>query len=173
MSRDGNLRASDADRELAVSMLQRAAAEGRLDADELDERVQRALRAKTYAQLADTVVDLPPSGESPRPRRGSRRDSVPTWATGPRSWRVAIGTTAGAWMFRAVRRRPSLLFVLLPLFAVAAMFALCLATMWLTVMAVALLAGGRSRRIVVDCSRDWAAGSSRAWMLRAGRRTSF
>jgi hypothetical protein len=173
MFREGNLRASDADRELAVSMLQQAAAEGRLDHDELDERVQRALRARTYAQLAATVIDLPLPHDG---GRRSRREPPPAWAVRRgrgAGLRAAAGAAVGGWMVRAVRRNPSLLLVLVPMAIVATMFAMCLAVMWLTVMAVALACGRRPRIVAVDPSRDWAVGSSRAWALRAFRRTSF
>ncbi|CAM5266149.1 hypothetical protein SSPIM334S_05275 [Streptomyces spiroverticillatus] len=45
------LRASDADREEVVEQLREAAAEGRLDMEELDERLGLALSAKTVDQL--------------------------------------------------------------------------------------------------------------------------
>jgi hypothetical protein len=146
MFREGNLRASDADRELAVSMLQRAAAEGRLDHDELDERVQRALVARTYAELAETVIDLPLPPDPARSGRRRRPEPLPAWASRGgrgRSLRMVAGTTIGGWMLRAVRHNPSLLIVLVPLLALAATFALCFALLWLTVVAVAMMAGVR------------------------------
>jgi hypothetical protein len=167
MSRDGQLRASDADRELAVSMLQQAATEGRLDPDELDERVQRALRARTYAELADTVVDLP-AGEDRRQRRAQARrgeGATPPWAVShPRSRRAQ----AGRWTARTVRHNPSLLFVLIPLMAIAATFVLAFAMIWLTVMAVVMIAGGQ-RRTVSWQAGPWAVGWSTSRPLRPGR----
>ncbi|MBJ6626150.1 DUF1707 domain-containing protein [Streptomyces sp. I4(2020)] len=55
----GGLRASHDDREAVVEQLRDAAAEGRIDLDELDERLERALTAKTYAELDALTVDLP------------------------------------------------------------------------------------------------------------------
>jgi hypothetical protein len=55
----GNLRASDADREQTAAVLRQAAAEGRLDLTELEERLERAFSAKTYAELALLTADLP------------------------------------------------------------------------------------------------------------------
>ncbi|MFI0979689.1 DUF1707 domain-containing protein [Streptomyces sp. NPDC021093] len=52
------LRASDADREAVVEQLREAAAEGRLDLDELDERLGLALGAKTVAELEPLTEDL-------------------------------------------------------------------------------------------------------------------
>ncbi|MFE7236003.1 DUF1707 SHOCT-like domain-containing protein [Streptomyces sp. NPDC002405] len=53
------LRASHADRERVVERLRDAAAEGRLDLDELDSRLGRALTAKTLADLKPLIADLP------------------------------------------------------------------------------------------------------------------
>jgi hypothetical protein len=53
------LRASDADREAVADRLRNAAAEGRILAHELEERVARALRARTYGELDAVVADLP------------------------------------------------------------------------------------------------------------------
>ena len=52
-------RASDADRERAIDVLKAAFAEGRLSRAELDDRVRRAYRSRTYGELADLSADLP------------------------------------------------------------------------------------------------------------------
>ncbi|MFB6987224.1 DUF1707 domain-containing protein [Streptomyces sp. NPDC056178] len=57
----GGQRASDADRETVVDRLREAAAEGRIDLDELDTRLGEALVAKTYAELAPLTADLGPA----------------------------------------------------------------------------------------------------------------
>jgi len=58
-----NLRVGHAERDAVSAILQEAAADGRLGMDELDERLDAALQAKTYADLeplvADLSVDLP------------------------------------------------------------------------------------------------------------------
>jgi hypothetical protein len=64
MQRD-RLRASDADREAVADRLRNAAAEGRLLAQELEERLALALRARTYAELDAVVSDLPVSRRAP------------------------------------------------------------------------------------------------------------
>lgn len=56
------LRASHADRDQIVEQLRVAAGDGRLSADELDERLELALTARTYADLAVLVADLPSAG---------------------------------------------------------------------------------------------------------------
>lgn len=53
------LRASDADRDAVAERLRRAAVEGRLEPDELEERLHAALRARTYGELDRLLVDLP------------------------------------------------------------------------------------------------------------------
>ena len=58
-ARQGRFRASHADREQVVGALQAAFVQGRLTADELDERVGQALAARTYADLAALTADLP------------------------------------------------------------------------------------------------------------------
>ncbi len=67
------LRASDADRERVAERLRAAAGEGRLTADELEERLERAFSGKTGAELAPLVADLPATVSSPGPTAGRRR----------------------------------------------------------------------------------------------------
>ena len=56
------LRVSHADRDRVVETLTAAAGEGLLAADELDDRVESALSARTRGELAVLTADLPPSG---------------------------------------------------------------------------------------------------------------
>jgi hypothetical protein len=69
-----SLRASDADRDAVAERLRQAAGEGRLEPEELEERVEAALRARTYGELARLVADLPGSPDAPRrwPRSQAR-----------------------------------------------------------------------------------------------------
>ncbi|WP_329245581.1 DUF1707 domain-containing protein [Streptomyces sp. NBC_01478] len=53
------LRASHADRDRVVDVLTGAAGDGRLTAEELDERVEAALTARTMGELAVLTADLP------------------------------------------------------------------------------------------------------------------
>lgn len=59
MSQRSTLRASDADREHVAERLRNAAGEGRLLAEELEQRLGSALRARTYGELDEVVADLP------------------------------------------------------------------------------------------------------------------
>ncbi|MFE1285719.1 DUF1707 domain-containing protein [Streptomyces sp. NPDC058751] len=56
------LRASHADRDRVVDVLRIAAGDGLLTADELDERLEVALSARTLGELAALTGDLPPVG---------------------------------------------------------------------------------------------------------------
>jgi hypothetical protein len=59
MAAPSYVRASDADRDAIAERLRRAAAEGRLEPEELEERLHAALRARTHGDLERVVVDLP------------------------------------------------------------------------------------------------------------------
>ncbi|MFJ3924894.1 DUF1707 domain-containing protein [Streptomyces sp. NPDC090022] len=86
------LRASDADRERVVERLRDAVAEGRLDMDEFEERLEAAYTSRTYAELEPLTRDLPavaaayPPADRPAPGTGT-------------SWPARIGgagTSSGA-----------------------------------------------------------------------------
>jgi len=65
------LRASHEDRDRVVELLRVSAGDGRLTADELDERLELAMTARTYGELAKLVADLPATGSvtsAPAPR---------------------------------------------------------------------------------------------------------
>lgn len=65
------IRISDADRHQVAEVLRDAAGEGRLDLDELEERLEATYAAKVYADLVPILVDLPgtrldlPTGSAP------------------------------------------------------------------------------------------------------------
>jgi hypothetical protein len=59
------LRASHEDRDRVVEMLRVAAGDGRLTAEELDERLEFALTARTYGELTALTADLPEAGGLP------------------------------------------------------------------------------------------------------------
>jgi len=69
------MRISDADRHRVAEVLREAAGEGRLDLDELDERLELTFAAKTYADLVPITADLHAAHpgtptSSPVPRAG-------------------------------------------------------------------------------------------------------
>ncbi|MGI8523282.1 MAG: DUF1707 SHOCT-like domain-containing protein [Nocardioides sp.] len=53
------LRVSDAERHQVAEILRQAAGDGRIDLDELDQRLEAAYAAKTYADLVPITLDLP------------------------------------------------------------------------------------------------------------------
>jgi hypothetical protein len=70
---DPAVRASDAEREQAVALLQHGFADGRLTQAELKERAGAAYAARTRAQLRELTADLPGAGQQP-PRPGMNVD---------------------------------------------------------------------------------------------------
>jgi hypothetical protein len=69
-----DLRASDREREAVVEVLRTHAAAGRLDADELEQRIERAYAAQLRGDLVPVVADLPQP--RPQPRRERRLPDV-------------------------------------------------------------------------------------------------
>lgn len=76
-----NLRAADADRDAVAETLREQHLAGRIDTDELQERLERCYAAKTYAELDALVADLPRDTPSARARSG--RWGVPRFALLP------------------------------------------------------------------------------------------
>ena len=66
---DPELRASHEDRDRAAELLRVAAGDGRLTAEELDQRLERALTARTVGELAELTRDLPAGG-------GAAKDTI-------------------------------------------------------------------------------------------------
>lgn len=77
------LRASDADRDRVVERLRDAVAEGRLDMEEFEERLEAAYTSRTYAELEPLTRDLPVAG-------GAAALPTPVAASGS-SWPARIG----------------------------------------------------------------------------------
>lgn len=68
----GDLRASDADRERVADALRRHHVDGRIDTEELQERLERCYAARTDGELAPLLADLPedrPARVAPPRRR--------------------------------------------------------------------------------------------------------
>jgi hypothetical protein len=80
-----NLRASHEDRDQIVEQLRVAGGDGRLDAEQLEQRLAAALTARTYGQLAALVADLP-TGSPTRPipaAKPPRKEEAPAAAPDP------------------------------------------------------------------------------------------
>ncbi|HEV8279228.1 MAG TPA: DUF1707 domain-containing protein, partial [Streptosporangiaceae bacterium] len=96
------LRAADADRDRTAEVLRRAATEGRITFDELDERISRAYAAKTFADLEAVTSDLPgPGVKLPAPATARYQPpEVPAGTPAP-SLSLAImsgARRAGPWL---------------------------------------------------------------------------
>lgn len=64
------MRAGDSDREFVAEILREQHLSGRLDSGELEERLERCLAAKSYAELRAITADLPTWGAQHRAPRG-------------------------------------------------------------------------------------------------------
>ncbi|RPF33824.1 DUF1707 domain-containing protein [Streptomyces sp. TLI_185] len=92
------LRASDADRERVAEVLRDALAEGRLDMEEFEERLEATYKARTYGELTPITRDLPVAGVTPPPPVSLVKEPVQSgsWAgrivggEGSSSWAVAV-----------------------------------------------------------------------------------
>ncbi len=139
MATNDRIRVSDADRERVTTKLRDHFAAGRLNREELDERITAALNAKTVGDLRQVMTDLPGDGTE---RAGLAPAGGLTWATrpgpvyrrrGPRVLPVALLVLLAAVLLPA---GPWLLFAIFPLFL---MF-------MLVAGATALFAAARFRR---------------------------
>jgi hypothetical protein len=117
----GQLRASHQDRDRVVEVLRIAAGDGRLTAEELDERLEAALTARTYAELAVLTTDLPAAGNAaaglarPEPKDVVRIDCYAGHAKRDGRWvvphRIEMRVTGGSVVLDftdAVITQPSL-----------------------------------------------------------------
>jgi hypothetical protein len=85
-----SLRASHEDRDQIVEQLRVAGGDGRLDGEELEQRVEAALTARTYGELAALVADLP-AGSGVAARRPKDLVRIDTGGgTGRRDGRWAV-----------------------------------------------------------------------------------
>jgi hypothetical protein len=76
--RRASLRAADADRERFVEALRQHHVDGRLTAEELANRTERAYAARTFGDLDALASDLPPlHPPAPAASRGPRRPARP------------------------------------------------------------------------------------------------
>ncbi|HEX5188033.1 MAG TPA: DUF1707 domain-containing protein [Streptosporangiaceae bacterium] len=133
---DDRIRISDADRERVTSRLREHFAEGRLNSEELDERVSAALAAKTAGDLRRIMADLP----DPSP--------VPPHVSGPPPWAYRPGFVA----WRGPRLLPLAIVLLIAAIVVPGigwMFVAFLKVMlllWLVACVAGVIAAFRFRR---------------------------
>jgi hypothetical protein len=100
----GQLRASHRDRDRVVEILRVAAGDGRLTSEELDERLEAALTARTFGELAALTTDLPAVGQAaeaavPEPKDVIRLDCRSGSAKRDGRWvvprRIEVRVTSG------------------------------------------------------------------------------
>lgn len=87
---DANQRIGDVERDAAVDALREHMSVGRLTAEEFDERMARALQAKTRSDLDDLFVDLPggvprviPDGDHPALAKSDESGYLPNQHADP------------------------------------------------------------------------------------------
>ena len=71
-----DLRASDADRDRVIDVLRAATADGRLTADEFNERMEAALASRTFRELAPLTADLATTPASQSPESVPAKDVI-------------------------------------------------------------------------------------------------
>jgi Domain of unknown function (DUF1707) len=141
-----SLRASDADRDAVVDRLRDAAGEGRLERDELEQRVDGALRARTYGDLAALLADIPGDGR------------VLLQSTRWRTNAVARSAVFGAGLLVAV--------MAFAVVAVVAMLVLAAAASWIVIFLFWLVCCGSRRRLVRGSAGRRSVSARRAHRVR-------
>jgi uncharacterized protein DUF1707 len=104
LRQDPGLRASDDERESTVILLREHGTTGRLDVDELEQRVGAAYQARTRGDLATLLDDLPRTrsvAAAPRSHRPARRYAGQEWGMFARVsvLLIAIWAVSGAGYF--------------------------------------------------------------------------
>ncbi|WP_330242202.1 DUF1707 SHOCT-like domain-containing protein [Streptomyces sp. NBC_00525] len=98
------MRASDAERERVAEILREAVAEGRLEMEEFEQRLDSAYKARTRGELEPLVRDLPAVGAAPVPAPTAVRPRTGSAAR----WAERVGkpaTSGGAFAFWGGFRR--------------------------------------------------------------------
>lgn len=93
------LRISDDDRHKVAELLREAAGDGRIDLEELDQRLEAAYAAKTYGDLVPITIDLPAHPQQPATPAVPPRETLPATATHENSISIMGDCTRkGAWL---------------------------------------------------------------------------
>jgi hypothetical protein len=94
-----DLRVSDAERDVVMTELGEHFGQGRLDQAEFDERLTRALSARTGRDLAGLLADLPPTREESSALQPAARLPRPLIVVPLLAVAILIaGATAGGWV---------------------------------------------------------------------------
>ncbi|MGO9196058.1 MAG: DUF1707 domain-containing protein [Acidimicrobiales bacterium] len=96
-----SVRASDAERSEVIDSLSQHFGEGRLDQEEFDDRLQRAMSAKTRGDLVPLLVDLPTTHTDASPTTPSVRQRLRRQVAGLAAAVSALVVLAVAWLVLA------------------------------------------------------------------------
>ena len=91
----GQLRAAQADREQAITVLKAAYAQGRLTKDELEVRAAQAFASRTYAELAVLTADIPAGSPAASPAATASRAAASAAAGAPGTPARTMARAAG------------------------------------------------------------------------------
>jgi hypothetical protein len=100
---ESHLRAADADRTAVAALLGEHMAAGRLTIAEYEDRLARAYASRTYGELGELTVDLPPlqparsPAPAPAPPRMAFHGPVGWGHCGVGGWGAWGGSRAAAW----------------------------------------------------------------------------
>jgi uncharacterized protein DUF1707 len=101
--RPQDLRAGTADRERVLDRLRHAHVEGRLDAEEFDERITATFAARTYGELDALTADLPPAPAAPpAAAAGVECDQRAEFRSGVAAWVAASALTTAIWVVSCI-----------------------------------------------------------------------
>ena len=93
------LRISDDERHKVAELLRDAAGEGRIDIEELDERLEATYAARTYADLVPITIDLPAHPQQQPLTPAGGRETLPATASHENSISIMGDCTRkGAWL---------------------------------------------------------------------------
>ena len=90
------VRVGDADRERVVELLRTHAADGRLDTQELEERLERAYAARYGSDLQAVLAELPPEPAPRAPRSRPHATTLPLLPIAIAAL-VALAAVTSAW----------------------------------------------------------------------------
>lgn len=96
---DNNMRIGDAERNEVSELLSKHFSDGRLDAAEFQERLDRAMSAKTRADLSGLLTDLP---RLQTPEQAAAVQVPPPPRQRPRLLRLALFTFVAIWVLSVV-----------------------------------------------------------------------
>jgi hypothetical protein len=123
MTQDPRLRAGDADRDRVAEILRENYTAGRLDRDELDQRLDATYAAKTFGDLDRLLIDLPPTTapvqpvppaqsavrrQPARPPDRSRSNTALKAAWG--AWAMVVGINVVVWLLVSIFSRELIYF---------------------------------------------------------------